>query len=137
MLELIPLARADVTVGGTVPIGTTPRGQRMIGEIKAARFEGERLRARLVGSASADWALARPDGVVEVDVRMTLKTDDGALVYMSYDGNLDPERGEQPILSMMRFETGDERYAWLNRIRAVGKGSFSGDAVRYEIFELR
>lgn len=137
MLEVIPLARADVTVGNVVPIGATPRGQRTIGEVKAARFEGERLSARLVGSAAADWALARPDGIVEVDVRMTLETDDGALIYPSYDGNLDPERGDQPILSMMRFETSDERYAWLNRIRAVGKGAFTGSAVRYEIFELR
>jgi hypothetical protein len=120
-----------------VPIGATPRGQRTIAEVKAARFEGERLSARLVGSAAADWALARPDGVVEIDVRMTLETDDGALLYLSYDGNLDPERGDQPVLSMMRFETSDERYAWLNRIRAVGKGAFTGGTVRYEIFELR
>lgn len=137
MLDVIPLARAEVTVGNVFPIGATPRGQRTVGEIKAARFEGERLCARLVGSAAADWALARADGVVEVDVRMTIETYDGALIYLSYDGNLDPERGDQPILSIMRFETSDDRYAWLNRIRAVGKGAFTENSVRYEIFELR
>ncbi|MEJ2205781.1 MAG: DUF3237 domain-containing protein [Gemmatimonadota bacterium] len=137
MLEVIPLATAEFTVGGMVAIGATPRGNRLIGEVSAARVEGERLSARLAGHAAADWALARPDGVVEVDVRLALETDDGAFVYLTYDGNLDPERGDWPVLSMMKFETGDERYAWLNRIRAVGKGQFGDGVVRYEIFELR
>jgi hypothetical protein len=137
VLEVIPLARAEFTVGNMVAVGATPRGARTIVEVTAARFEGERLNARLAGRAAADWSLARPDGVVEVDVRMTLETEDGALVYLEYEGNLDPERGAQPVLSMMRFETSDERYLWLNRIRAVGKGEFAAGAVRYEIFELR
>jgi hypothetical protein len=137
MLEVIPLARAELTVGHVVAVGATPRGLRTIGEVTAARFEGQRFNAHLAGSAAADWSLARPDGVVEVDVRMALQTDDGALVYLAYEGNLDPERGAQPVLSMMRFETSDERYLWLNRIRAVGKGEFAAGAVRYEIFELR
>jgi hypothetical protein len=137
MLEIIPLATAELTIGNIVSIGNTPRGHRNIGEVSAARFEGDRFSARLVGAAAADWALARADGIVEIDVRISLQTDDGALVYLTYDGNIDPERGERPILSMMRFETADERYLWLNRIRAVGKGAFIDEAVHYEIFELR
>lgn len=137
MIELIPLAKAELATGDFVAIGDTPRGTRMIAEVKAARFEGERLSARLAGTAAADWALIRPDGVIEVDVRISLKTDDGAMVYLSYNGNLDPQRGEWPVLSMMRFETGDQRYAWLNRICAVGKGQVGDGVVRYEIFEMR
>jgi hypothetical protein len=137
MLELIPLARAELSLERVVAIGETPRGRRSIAEVCEARFEGERFSARLAGQAAADWSLRRPDGVIEVDVRLSLETDDGALVYLAYDGNLDPERGDWPILSMMRFETADERYDWLNRVRAVGKGQFVGETVRYEIFELR
>lgn len=137
MIELIPLTSAELTTGEFVAIGDTPRGTRMIAEVKAARFEGERLSARLAGTAAADWALIRPDGVIEVDVRISLQTDDGAMVYLSYTGNLDPQRGEWPVLSMMRFETGDQRYAWLNRICAVGKGQVGDGVVRYEIFEMR
>lgn len=137
MIEVIPLAQAEVKVGNVLPIGGTPRGQRTIGEVTAARFEGERFSARLRGAAAADWALIRPDGVVELDVRMTLETDDGALVYLQYGGDIDPKRGDHPILAMMRFETSDERYAWLNRVRAIGKGQVTAGTVHYEIFELR
>jgi hypothetical protein len=137
VLEVIPLAQAEVEVGNVLAIGGTPSGQRTIGEVTAARFEGERFSARLRGTAAADWALVRPDGVVELDVRMTLETEDGALVYVAYGGHLDPERGDHPILAMMRFETSDERYAWLNRVAAVGKGKVSAGTVHYEIFELR
>ena len=91
MIELIPLTSAELTTGEFVAIGDTPRGTRMIAEVKAARFEGERLSARLAGTAAADWALIRPDGVIEVDVRISLQTDDGAMVYLSYTGNLDPQ----------------------------------------------
>jgi hypothetical protein len=137
MLEVIPLARADLTIGKVVPIGDTPRGVRTVAEVSAGRFEGDRLSAKMIGAAAADWALARRDGVVEVDVRMTLETDDGALVYLAYDGNLDPQRGDQPVLAKMRFETSDERYGWLNRVVAVAKGAVSEGVVHYEIFELR
>lgn len=137
MLEVIPLANAEMKIGNLLSIGQTPRGQRIIGELSGARFQGERFSARQTGTAAADWALIRSDGVVEVDVRLTLETDDGALVYLAYDGNLDPARGAAPILSFMRFETSDERYAWLNRVRAVGKGVHTGDAIHYEIFEIR
>ncbi|MAG34114.1 MAG: hypothetical protein CL908_24810 [Deltaproteobacteria bacterium] len=138
MIELIPLATAELKTRKPIALGDTPRGQRIIGEVIEARFEGERFSARQVGAAAADWALQRPDGIIEIDARITLETDDGALVYLEYDGNSDPaERGQQSILSMMRFETSDERYAWLNRVRAVAKGEFTGEAVCYEIFELR
>ncbi|MEJ2336734.1 MAG: DUF3237 domain-containing protein [Gemmatimonadales bacterium] len=137
MLEVTPLARAELTLGNMIPVGATPHGSRMIAEVTAARFEGERLNAQMTGSGAADWSLARPDGVVEVDVRMTLETDDGALVCLWYEGNLDPERGAQPVLSRMRFETSDERYLWLNRVVAIGKGEFAAGAVSYDIFELR
>ena len=137
MLEVIPLARAELTLGSIIPVGATPRGSRMIAEVTAGRFEGERLNARMTGSGGADWSLARPDGVIEVEVRMTLETDDGAIVCLEYEGNLDPERGAQPVLSRMRFETSDERYLWLNRAVAIGKGEIGAGTVHYDIFELR
>lgn len=137
MLESKLLCTAELKLSDTIEVGSTPWGNRSIGELGSARFEGERFRAKLRGAAAADWALIAPDGSVEIDVRLSLETDDGALVYLSYQGNLDPDRGEQPILAFMRFETGDERYAWMNRLCAVGKASFADGAVRYEIYELR
>ncbi|MEJ2204970.1 MAG: DUF3237 family protein [Gemmatimonadota bacterium] len=83
MLEVTPLARAELTLGNKIPGGATPHGSRKIAEVTAARFDA------------------------------------------------------QPVLSRMRFETSDERYLWLNRVVAIGKGEFAAGAVSYDIFELR
>jgi hypothetical protein len=72
-------------------------------------------------------------------VRGTLETDDGALVYSFYQGRLDlsqPLR-EAHIYAAPLYETGDERYAWLNKVQAVAKGTTDGQTLNYEIYELR
>ena len=70
-----------------------------------------------------------------------LRTDDGAIIYVQYHGRLDGSQGLRPPLTVYvapRFETGDERYAWLNRIQAVGKGTINEDlSVDYEWYEIR
>lgn len=70
MIEFVPLAKAELKVGGMHNVGATPRGVRMIAEVSEARFRGERFSAKLAGAAGADWAITRPDGVTEVDVRI-------------------------------------------------------------------
>jgi hypothetical protein len=35
-----------------------------------------------------------------------------------------------------RFETGDPRYAWLNRVVAVAEGRVLPNAVEYRVYEL-
>ncbi len=142
MLELIPLCTATVDVTANHDVGTGPAGARSVGDITAARFEGERLRADLAGSAAADW-LVRTGSVAIVDVRMTLRTDDGALIYMQYGGRLDLARRDDGLNAYCApvFETGDERYAWLNGIQAVGKGRIvagpAGTRIEYEFHEVR
>ena len=98
-----------------------------------------------------DWLLLRPDGVLEQDVRITLKTDDGAFIYVRYAGmrhgppevmarlaqgeTVDPSEYYFRVAPM--FETGAERYAWLNKILAVGVGErLPPNEVRYTIFEI-
>ena len=95
--------------------------------------------------------LIRPDGVLEQDVRITLKTDDDALIYVRYVGirhgssevmarlmqgeTVDPSEYYFRVAPM--FETGVERYAWLNNILAVGVGERRPpNMVRYSIFEI-
>ena len=46
------------------------------------------------------------------------------------------EKAEVYFRTTPMFETGDERYLWLNDIVAVGLGASIGGAVRYDIFEL-
>jgi hypothetical protein len=98
-----------------------------------------------------DWLLMRPDGVLEQDVRITLKTDDGAFIYVRYAGirygppevmarlaqgeTVDPSEYYFRVAPV--FETGAERYTWLNKILAVGVGErLPPNVVRYSIFEI-
>ena len=82
-----------------------------------------------------------PGGMGTLDIRETIRTDDGATIFVQYQGKLDLSKGMQfPMTAYVapRFETGDERYAWLNRIQAVGKGTLNEDlSVDYEWYEVR
>jgi hypothetical protein len=66
-------------------IGVTPRGTRRFYPVTGGSFEGPRLRGEVLPDGG-DWLLLRPDGVLEQDVRITLKTDDGAFIYVRYAG---------------------------------------------------
>jgi hypothetical protein len=82
-----------------------------------------------------------PEGTGTLDIRVTFRTDDGAIIFGQYDGRVDASQGldlPKTIYVAPRFETGDERYAWLNRIQAVGKGIVHEDlSLDYEWYELR
>ena len=98
-----------------------------------------------------DWLLVRPDGASELDVRATLRTDDGHLIYMYYRGILSRppavmermrqgERDIDPSEYYFRttpvFETGSEKYDWLNRINSVGVGRFTQSGVAYTVYAI-
>src|SRR4051812_14353878 len=83
-------------------LGDTSAGGRVIFPIIGGVFEGERLRGKVL-AGGADWTLRRPDGAVELDLRITLETDDQALVHMTFSGLRDDARGYFQTLA--RFET--------------------------------
>ena len=139
-MELVPLCTAVLQVDPPVQFGRTPTGQRSQSDIRSAVFQGERLRATLAGTAS-DWLILAGD-IGTVDVRMALRTDDGALIGLRYTGRLDvadPANRASRVAAI--FDTGDERYRWLSRLLAVGKSVLErrgGDwTVRYDFWELR
>src|SRR6516165_11507233 len=66
-------------------VGATARGTRRFYPAISGSFEGPRLRGEVLPD-DGDWLLLRPDGVLEQDVRITLKTDDGAFIYARYAG---------------------------------------------------
>jgi hypothetical protein len=138
-VELVPLCTVTITLKDPMMLPNTPSGTRSIIEVAASKLEGERLSAVMKGAASADWATIGPDMTCTLDVRSTFETDDGALVYVQYRGRLDLTKplGEAPIFAAPLFETGDERYAWLNRIQAVAKGKLDGETLTYEMYEVR
>jgi uncharacterized protein DUF3237 len=129
------------------PAGGT--AERRVVVVTECVVEGERIRGRVLPGAS-DWVSAEPDGVVRLDCRMVARTDDGALVGMSYRGlrHGPPEamaalaRGEAVDTSgfyhrvAILFETSAERYRWLNRVLAVGRGTRTPEGGVYEVFEV-
>ena len=100
------------------------------------------MNATLAGPAAADW-LVRTGAIGVVDARLTLRTDDGALIYMTYGGRLDFSNPPEGMFAYVApvFETGDPRYAWLNAVQAAGKGKLTlgadGGRIDYEFCAVR
>ncbi|NNL66558.1 MAG: DUF3237 domain-containing protein [Myxococcales bacterium] len=137
----------NATLKPPVPVGAGPTGTRMVYEVVAGEITGERLRGRLLGGG--EWALIGPDGFLRVDVRLQAETHDGAHLYIQYVGLLGlnetvqgalasgggTEFGDQYFYTNPRFETGDERYAWLNTTFFVGEGRLRPDlGVEYRVW---
>lgn len=143
------LMRLEVTVAPPQKIGAVPHGTRVIAPIASGTFEGPRLRGRVL-PGGADWTLLRSDGVLELDLRITLETDDGALIQMTSFGlrHGPPEviaalgRGEPVDASgyyfrtTPRFETGHPKYAFLNRLLAIAAGDRRPAGPIYTIDEI-
>jgi len=148
-LDLRNLFRAEITLATPQELGETPLGRRRIIGITGGSFSGERLSGRVL-AGGADWQVIREDGVADLDARYTLETHDGALIYVRNRGyrhgpgaileKLAAGQAVDPSLYYMRttplFETGDARYAWLNRVVCVATGARRAAAVELEAFEV-
>ena len=139
-----------VKVAPAQNVGAVPLGTRRTAPIGGGTFEGPRLRGTVLPGGSADWLLLRGDGVLEMDLRATLRTDDGALISMRSFGlrHGPPDviaaigRGETVdpatyyFRTTPRFETGHPAYSFLNRLVAVASGDRRPDGPIYTIHEL-
>lgn len=148
-MELRSLMTLQVTVAGPQKIGAVPHGTRVVVPVTSGHFEGPRLRGEVL-PGGADWTLLRSDGVLELDLRLTLETDDGALVHMASFGlrHGPPDviaalgRGERVdpaayyFRTTLRFETGHPKYAFLNRLLAVSSADRRAGGPIYSIDEL-
>jgi hypothetical protein len=132
-------------------VGDGPWGNRQIFVARSGWFTGDRLQGSIL-AGGGDWLVAGSDGFGRLDVRTTLQTSDGALIYVTYPGVIPmseatvgaltgaaaaTEFGDLHFLIQPRFETGDARYAWLNSTIAVGRGRVLAGAVEYEVDEVR
>lgn len=138
-LELVPLCRVDLELDRPRRVGDGPSGSRWIAQVERMTLTGERLSGVSVGTANADWVTI-VGGVAKIDVRTTVETHDGATIYIQYQGRTDPTKGVGAAHAYTApvFETGDERYQWLNLIQAVGKSELSDlRSATYHWYELR
>ena len=112
-----------------VPNG--PNGTRVLITVTGGTVRGPRISGELI--AGGDWVTMRSTGVGQLDVRLTIRTDDDAIVYMDYRGLIGADRVARvaPL-----FQAGDERYAWLNDVQAVAFGAPAPGEVTYEVYAL-
>ena len=143
------LMTLQVVVPPPQKLGAVPHGTRVIAPITGGTFEGPRLRGKVL-PGGGDWLLTRPDGVLELDLRITLETDDGALIYMMSSGlrHGPPEvlaamaRGESVdpskyyFRTAIRFETSAPQYAFLNRLIAISSGDRRASGPIYTLDEV-
>ena len=143
------LMTLQVAVVGPLKIGAVPHGTRVTAPIASGQFEGPRLRGKVL-PASGDWTVLRGDGVLELDLRLTLETDDGALIHMTSFGL---RHGPPDVMAALargatvdpstyyfrttpRFETSAPRYDFLNRLLAVATADRRPTGPLYTIHEI-
>lgn len=145
-MKLDPLMTYTAELRAPVNVGNGPYGNRMIFEVTGGTFEGPRLKGKLL-TGGGDWLLIDGDGNGHLDVRATFETHDGAVIYVQYYGCLvltdalnqalqgsgETQFGKEHFFSQPRFETGDPRYSWLNRVIAVGEGRVNKGRVEYQV----
>ena len=148
-LEYLMTFRADFVQ--PIDIGQTTTGHRVLYVVSGGTFDGPKLRGKVV-PGPVDWFLTTPDGVGRMDVRATFQTDDGANIYMRYQGvqvmtaAAGAKIGQGELLDYGQiywvatpvFETGDPHYAWLNNIATVGEARLGPKAVwiEYRLFQV-
>jgi hypothetical protein len=114
-------------------IGPVPHGPLTIFPVVGGTFDGERLRGKVL-PGGGDWVTARPDGTFELDPRVTLETDDGALIFTTFTGVRDD--ANHYFRTLPRFETASPKYDFLNRLLAVGIGEILPDGPVHLIEDL-
>lgn len=130
-------------------IGPAPAGTLHIDMLGKGTFEGPRLRGEVL-AGGMDMKRLRADGAMVPNVRLVLRTDDEALIFMHYTGvrhgppqvmeriargeTVDPN--EYYLRNTPYFETSSAKYDWLNRIVAVGVGRRMPDHAVYEVFQI-
>lgn len=146
---LKPLFMAHIDLAEVLELGSMPMGKRRIIPITGGFFEGERVYGTIL-SGGADWQMVTSDGVALLDARYTLRTHDGALIYVTNQGlRYGPTEIMQKLANgeivnpsqyyfrtTPRFETGAQQYAWLNKVMAIASGMRIKEAVILQFYEV-
>ena len=147
-LHSVFLFTIRITVDELHDIGNTPSGIRHIDMLGEGSFKGPKLKGTVIGGM--DQKVFRADGAMNPNVRLVLKTEDDALIYMYYTGvrhgsrevmeriaegeSVDPS--EYYLRNTPYFETSTPQYDWLNRIVSVGVGRRMPDYAAYDVFQI-
>ena len=140
--------RLEAALGETLDLGDTPDGHRRIVPLDGGTFTGPELSGKLLPRTSADWQIVLPDGTALGDIRYTLQTDRGDLLYVQSRGvrHGSPEvlarlgRGEEVDASeytfrtSTRIETAAPDLDWLNKGIFISVAGRQAGGVIYETY---
>ena len=149
--SLTRVYRLEATVGEALELGEIAERRRRIVPLTGGTFTGAELNGTLIPGVSADWQTVLPDGTALGDIRYTLQTDDGNLLYVQSRGvrHGSPEvfarlaRGEDVDASEYTFrtstqiETAAPRLDWLNKGVFISVGGRRPGSVIYETYLVR
>ncbi len=146
--RLTQIYRLDAVLGEPLDLGHVSQGHRRIVPLTGGTFAGPELSGTLMPGASADWQIVLADGTALGDIRYTLRTDDGALLYVQSRGVRHGSadvlarlgRGEEVDASEYTFrtstqiETASRRLDWLNRGVFISVAGRRPGGVIYETY---
>ena len=146
--RLTRVYRLEATLGPPLDLGEVAQGHRRIVPQTGGTFTGPELNGKLLPGASADWQIVLPDGTALGDIRYTLQTDTGELLYVQSRGVRHGSaevlarlgRGEEVDASEYTFrtstqiETAAPRLDWLNKGIFISVGGRQATGVIYETY---
>jgi Protein of unknown function (DUF3237) len=146
--RLTRVYRLTATLGQPLDLGERPHGHRRIVPLTGGTFTGAELRGKLLPGASADWQTVLPDGTALGDIRYTLQTDAGELLYVQSRGvrhgsaevlarlgrGEDVDAGEYTFRTSTQIEAAARRLDWLNKGVFISVGGRQADGVIYETY---
>lgn len=141
--------KAIILLGKLQDLGNTPHGHRRIIPITGGSFKGPAIKG-IVVPGGADWQIIRSDNVAELNAQYTLKTEDGALIYVTNKGY---RHGPAAVLQRLAngeavdpkkyyfravpfFETAAERYDYLNKYIFIASGERKMNSVLIDFFKV-
>jgi hypothetical protein len=142
--------RLEAHLEPPVDFGLTPLGQRRVVAYAGGRAEGPGFAATLLPGSGADWQILRPDGSAVADIRYTLQTADGALLYVQAWGTRygppdvlarlahgeEVAPAEYTFRTTVRIETSGAALAWMNNSVFVAVGGRRTSGVAYDVYRL-
>jgi hypothetical protein len=151
LLDALPVQHlCDMAIDLELPtVLSTPRGTLVPFIGKGGRIDGPRLKGQFL-PGSVDWVLVGTDGISRLDIRGTIRTDDGVLIYfesrgiskISADSRKRLASGERLafdetyLRTTPKLETSDERYSWLNEFVFLGYNQFSPGHIDFRIYQV-
>src|SRR6266852_2738198 len=146
--SLTRVYRLEATLGEPLDLGDLAQGRRRIVPLTGGTFTGPDLNGRLLPGSSADWQIVLPDGTALGDIRYTLRTDDGILLYVRSRGvrhgsadvlarlarGEDVDATEYTFRTPTQIETAAPGLEWLNKGVFMGVGARQPGGVIYETY---